>query len=105
MRIATFNLENLDDGPDIDPPLAERIRIMRPQLERINANILCLQEVHAQESDNGRSLAALDELPAGMQYAEGYQLRTTETTGGDLYRFRNLVTLSRLGAADAAHAN
>ncbi len=96
MRIATFNLENLDDGPDIDPPLAERIRIMRPQLERINADILCLQEVHAQEGESGRSLAALDELLVGTQYADGYQRRTTGTTGGDLYRFRNLVTLSRL---------
>lgn len=101
MRIATFNLENLDDGPDIDPPLAERIRIMRPQLQRINADILCLQEVHAQEGENGRSLAALDELLAGTQYADGYQRRTTETTGGDLYRFRNLVTLSRFNITDS----
>ncbi|MGI9286294.1 MAG: endonuclease/exonuclease/phosphatase family protein [Pseudomonadales bacterium] len=100
MRIATFNLENLDDGPDINPSLADRIRIMRPQLERINADILCLQEIHAQDGQNGRTLAALDALLEGTQYANGYQLRTTETTGGDLYRFRNLVTLSRLEITD-----
>ena len=47
-RIATFNLENLDDGPGVSPPLAERIGILRPQLERVNADILCLQEVHSQ---------------------------------------------------------
>lgn len=46
-RIATFNLENLDDGVNVSPALAERIQIMRPQLERINADILCLQEVHS----------------------------------------------------------
>ncbi len=96
MRIATFNLENLDDGPAINPPLADRIRIMRPQLERINADVLCLQEVHAQEGQNGRTLAALDALLAGTRYANGYQIRTTATTGGDLYRLRNLVILSRL---------
>lgn len=100
MRIATFNLENLDDGPDVKPPLVERIRVMRPQLERINADILCLQEVHAQDSNSGRVLAALDAMLAGTRYAEGYQRRSTATTGGDLYRFRNLVTLSRLDITD-----
>ena len=32
LRIAAFNLENLDDGPNVEPPLADRIVIMRPQL-------------------------------------------------------------------------
>lgn len=45
-RIATFNLENLDDKPGQKPTLDERIALMRPQLMRINADILCLQEVH-----------------------------------------------------------
>ena len=49
VRLATFNLENLDDVPGKKPTLAERIRVMRPQLERVNADILCLQEVHGQE--------------------------------------------------------
>ena len=44
IRIATFNLENLDDGPGLTPLLADRIRVMRPQLLRVNADILCLQE-------------------------------------------------------------
>ena len=47
LRIATFNLENLDDEPNQAPTLADRIQIMRPQLERVNADILCLQEVHS----------------------------------------------------------
>lgn len=41
LRIATFNVENLDDGATIRPPLAERVQIMRPQLERVSADILC----------------------------------------------------------------
>lgn len=48
MRIATFNLENLDDEPGQDPSLATRVAIMRPQLDRLAADILCLQEVHSQ---------------------------------------------------------
>lgn len=65
MRIATFNLENLDDETGQDPSLATRVAIMRPQLERIAADILCLQEVHSRDSPQGRTLAALDTLLAG----------------------------------------
>ena len=61
VRIATFNLENLDDGVTVQPPLAERIHIMRPQLERIAAEILCLQEIHSQGPPGSRTLAALDQ--------------------------------------------
>jgi endonuclease/exonuclease/phosphatase family metal-dependent hydrolase len=93
-RIATFNLENLDDEPETSPTLAERIAIMRPQLMRVRADILCLQEVHSQQGPTGgRTLAALDALLAGTPYA-GFHRATTVTTGGDLYDVRNLVTLS-----------
>ena len=47
LRIATFNLENLDDQPDQRPTLDERIAVMRPQLLRLRADILCLQETRA----------------------------------------------------------
>jgi hypothetical protein len=42
LRIATFNLENLDDNPGQKPPLNERIALMRPQLLRLRADILIL---------------------------------------------------------------
>jgi exonuclease III len=45
--IATFNLENLDDRLGQEPTLERRIELMRPQMERINADIVCLQEVNA----------------------------------------------------------
>jgi predicted extracellular nuclease len=92
-RIATFNLENFDDEPEASPTLADRIAIMRPQLTRLRADILCVQEVHSQQSDGGRTLAALDALLAGTPYAV-FHRATTKTTGGDLYDERNLVTLS-----------
>ena len=94
MRIATFNLENFDDEAGQEPSLNTRIDIMRPQLQRIAADVLCLQEVHSQDSPQGRTLAALDTLLTGTRY-EDYQRLTTTTTGGDLYQERNLVTVSR----------
>ncbi len=94
MRIATFNLENLDDGANIKPPLADRIRIMRPQLLRLNADVLCLQEIHSQGPSTAPILTALDSLLVGTPYAT-YNRSTTLTTTGKLYAERNLVTLSR----------
>jgi hypothetical protein len=40
LRIATFYLENLDDKPDEEPSLQERIPLMRPQLTRLAAHVL-----------------------------------------------------------------
>jgi endonuclease/exonuclease/phosphatase family metal-dependent hydrolase len=94
LRIATFNLENLDDPGQNHPTLAERITVMRPQLERVIADVLCLQEVHSQGPAGGRTLDALDQLVAGTSYA-AFHRATTETTGGELYDVRNLVVLSR----------
>jgi endonuclease/exonuclease/phosphatase family metal-dependent hydrolase len=99
LRIATFNLENLDDGPDVEPALTDRIQIMRPQLERVRADFLCLQEVHSQGPTGSRTLAALDDLLSGTDYAS-FNRETALTTGGQLYDARNIVTLSRFPIAD-----
>jgi predicted extracellular nuclease len=101
LRIASFNLENLDDGPHVEPPLADRIPIMRPQLQRLRADILCLQEVHSQGASGSRTLAALDQLLAGTEYA-GFNREATLTTSGELYDVRNLVTVSRFPFAAPA---
>jgi endonuclease/exonuclease/phosphatase family metal-dependent hydrolase len=93
-RIATFNLENLDDDPAVAPSLAERIRALRPQLQRARADIICLQEVHSQGPIGARTLAALDAVLAGTDYAS-FNRATTQTAGGELFDLRNLVTLSR----------
>jgi endonuclease/exonuclease/phosphatase family metal-dependent hydrolase len=94
LRIATFNLENLDDRPGMKPTLQERAAIMRPQLQRVRADILCLQEVHSQGPSGARTLAALDALVSGTDYA-GFHRATTVTTDGQPYDQRNLVVLSR----------
>jgi endonuclease/exonuclease/phosphatase family metal-dependent hydrolase len=101
VRVATFNVENLDDGPDLEPSLEDRVRIMRPQLERVRADILCLQEVHSQGISGERTFSALDALLAGTVYS-GYNRVATRTTGGEPYDARNLVTLSRFPIVEDA---
>jgi endonuclease/exonuclease/phosphatase family metal-dependent hydrolase len=101
VRIATFNLENLDADPEgagapaKGPSLAARIQVMRPQLRRLRADVLCLQEVHGQDAAGGqRRLDALQDLIASTPYAQ-FHLACTRAADGRFYRERNLVILSR----------
>lgn len=85
-RIATFNLENLDDTNAAE--FQKRIDALRPMMERIRADLLFLQEVN--------SLPALEKLLDGTLYQrEHYALGTTRTAEGQPYKERNLVILSR----------
>jgi endonuclease/exonuclease/phosphatase family metal-dependent hydrolase len=96
VRIATFNLENLDDKPGEEPTLKERIALMRPQLFRLNADILCLQEVNGQEaSGQPRRLLALEKLIVDTPYAAYQKVSTMLEGGTQVYDERNLVILSR----------
>jgi endonuclease/exonuclease/phosphatase family metal-dependent hydrolase len=101
LRIATFNLENLDDKPRRRPTLAERIAVMRPQLARLDADILCLQEVNGQEEPGQpRRLLALDRLLSDTPYAAYHKVSTTTADGAQVYDERNLVILSRFEIAE-----
>lgn len=96
LRIATFNLENLDDKLGKKPTLTERIAVMRPQLVRLNADILCLQEVNGQEEpEHPRRLLALERLLEGTPYAGYSKVSTMTADGKQVYDERNLVILSR----------
>ena len=104
LRIATFNVENLDNKPDPkNPPLEVRAPILRAALNRVDADILCLQEVHGQElpghtsNSPKRNLAALEFVLSGTKY-EGFNSVTTLTSDDVPYDVRNLVVLS-----DPAH--
>lgn len=105
-RIATFNLESLDDRPGLEPGLEARIAVLRPQLQRLAADVLCLQEVNGQEAGRGpdgaprRRLSALDALLAGTAY-EGYERAATAGEHGP-YDRHNLVILSRFPIAERA---
>ncbi len=98
LRLATFNLENLDDAPNSDPPFKTRAAILRPQLQRMRADVLCLQEVNARRTAGSpdRQLTALSRLIKGTAY-EDYDLAHSfgpdNAHPGDKH---NLVILSRL---------
>lgn len=101
IRIATFNLENLDDKPGLKPSLDERIALMQPQLLRLNADILCLQEVNGQEKEgHPRLLSALEKLLANTSYAEYHHVSTLTEDSLQVYDERNLVVLSRFEIAE-----
>lgn len=102
VRIATFNLENLDNQQNIQPDLAQRIAIMRPQLLRIQADILCLQEVNSQEDGGMRKLSALDSLLENTPYQLYHRAFTTMKNSQQPYNERNLVTLSRFPILQAS---
>ena len=99
-RLATFNLESLDDRPERAPPLERRIEILRPQLARLRADVLCLQEVNGQPSGRHapRTLAALDRLLEGTPYATYARAHTKGEHGP--YDVHNLITLSRFPIGD-----
>ena len=102
MRIATFNLESLDLPPKAGVPLEERAAVLRPDLQRLEADILCLQEVNGQHVPGRaeRVLAALDLLLDGTQYATFHRVSTharaaAAASAGGVADVHNLVTLSR----------
>ena len=97
LRVATFNLESLDDDP-ARVPLAARIAALRPRLLRLRADVLCLQEVNAQRprGGGGRRLDALDRLLEATPYAGFDRAAAGAGVDGGLADVHNLVVLSRL---------
>lgn len=97
MRLATFNLESLDDSPKSHVDFAARLSVLRPALERLDADILCLQEVNAQHvaGEHERRLHALDRLLEGTRYARYHRAATSGPGGRPFADVHNLVTLSR----------
>ncbi|MEP7200102.1 MAG: endonuclease/exonuclease/phosphatase family protein [Chloroflexota bacterium] len=87
IRIATFNMENLEDGPKAKPPLDVRAALMQPQLLRLNADLLCVQEIN--------SPSALNTLIAGTPYAPYQQFATTNDPARNHGVPQNVVLLSR----------
>ena len=69
---------------------------MKPQLIRLDAYILCLQEVNGQETEGEpRKLLALQKLIGGTIYEDYYLVSTKTADGYQVYDQRNLVILSK----------
>ena len=97
-RLATFNLESLGRVAG-HATLDARSAILRPQLERLDADILCVQEVDGQKREGDpkgpRHLDALDALLAGTPYADFFRVATVNDKGTGVRDRHNLVILSR----------
>ncbi|MDR3437185.1 endonuclease/exonuclease/phosphatase family protein [Telmatospirillum sp.] len=96
-RIATFNVESLDDRPQPGPDFTDRLAILRPQLTRLRADILCLQEVNSREDSRRgpRHLSALDQLLDGTSYEDFFRFASVNRQGKRFSDRHNLVILSR----------
>jgi endonuclease/exonuclease/phosphatase family metal-dependent hydrolase len=96
LRIASFNLENLDDKPGQQPDLSARIPVLRPQIEQLRADILCLQEVNGQHiaGHTSRRLNALTALLDGTPYQHYHRTVSKSARHGPM-DVHNLVVLSR----------
>jgi endonuclease/exonuclease/phosphatase family metal-dependent hydrolase len=97
MRIATFNLENLDLRSGEEEVFDRRAAILRPLLERAAADVLCLQEINAQKTHHHdpRALTVLDRLVSGSRYEGYYRAQTVRPKGTGPMDVHNLVVLSR----------
>jgi endonuclease/exonuclease/phosphatase family metal-dependent hydrolase len=96
MRIATFNLENFGNGRKDSAPFEERAAVLRPQLDRLKADVLCLQEVNARKHGSGRRPVELERLLEGTSYAHYALTISPGATGDGPADVHNLVVLSQL---------
>lgn len=97
IRIATFNMESLDAPPRGRASLESRIAALRPQLVRLRADILCLQEVNGQldTAKEKRGLFALDAVLKGTVYEHYNRVATQSPSGRGVRDRHNLVILTR----------
>ena len=96
MRIATFNLESLGNARKENATFEERAEVLRPQLERLKADVLCLQEVNASKVGVTRRPIDLERLVAGTSYAHHSLTISLGPTGKGPADVHNLAVLSRL---------
>jgi endonuclease/exonuclease/phosphatase family metal-dependent hydrolase len=96
LRVATFNIENLDIGPKY-PPIEARIPTLQAQLRRLDADVICLQEVNGQKPPGAkaRRLDALDLVLHGTKYEAFHRAHSLRENTGGAFDAHNLVTLSR----------
>jgi endonuclease/exonuclease/phosphatase family metal-dependent hydrolase len=97
LRLATFNLENLDWSATRAAAFAARRAALLPLLAALDADVLCLQEVGAQKPHKHapREYLALDRLLAGTPY-ENHARAVSRRPGGNAPAdVHNLVILSR----------
>jgi len=96
-RLATFNLEHLDWSAGHPEAFARRCAALRPVLDALDADLLCLQEIDAQKrhKHGPRDYLALDYLLEGGRYAGFHRAVTRRPETGTPADVHNLAILSR----------
>jgi len=97
LRLATFNLENLDWAATHPEAFARRRAALLPLLGAIDADILCLQEIDAQKTSRHgpRAYFSLDRLLAETPW-DAFHRATSVRPGADTPADKhNLAILSR----------
>jgi endonuclease/exonuclease/phosphatase family metal-dependent hydrolase len=97
LRLATFNLENLDWSPSRLDWFGRRVAALAPVLDRLDADILCLQEVAARKihKHGPREPIGLTQLLARTRYADFHQIVSRRPGGSMPADVHNLAILSR----------
>lgn len=97
VRLATFNLENLDWAAAHPDAFARRRSALLPILERLDADVLCLQEIDAQKihKRGARAYLALDRLVAGTPLAAFHRALSLAPGRDAPADVHNLAILSR----------
>ncbi|MFI5014877.1 MAG: endonuclease/exonuclease/phosphatase family protein [Hyphomicrobiales bacterium] len=100
-RIATFNLENFGALARDTDFFERRLTRLRDKLQRLDADILCLQEVNAGRAEAAlpRDFSALDALLSGTPYAAFERVSSVRPGSRQPADVHNLVILSRWGVA------
>lgn len=96
MRIGTFNLESLGNTHQKGASFEDRAAVLRPQLERLKADVLCLQEVDAPKVRGTRHAVDLECLVEGTLYAEHVLVVSSGLLGAGPADVHNLAVLTRL---------
>jgi endonuclease/exonuclease/phosphatase family metal-dependent hydrolase len=96
MRIGTFNLESLGNTRQKGASFEDRAAVLRPQLERLKADVLCLQEVDAPKVRGTRHAVDLECLVEGTLYAEHVLVVSSGPLGAGPADVHNLAVLTRL---------
>jgi endonuclease/exonuclease/phosphatase family metal-dependent hydrolase len=96
MRIGTFNLESLGNTHQKGASFEDRAAVLRPQLERLKADVLCLQEVDAPKVRGTRHAVDLECLVEGTLYAENVLVVSSGLLGAGPADVHNLAVLTRL---------
>lgn len=96
MRIGTFNLESLGDAHHQGASFQDRAAVLRPQLDRLKADVLCLQEVDARKVGGTRRVVDLERLLEDTPYAEHSLIISSGPSGIEPADVHNLAVLTRL---------